>query len=178
MEIVPLLTALPAVFALLLVPAGVRKVASPRDTGAALHTTGLPSDTRLVRALGAGEVALAAGVLLWPGPVALAGLALLYGAFAVFAERQRRRGADCGCFGRGAPATRLHVGVNAVAALAAAAAAAGAAEPLVELVRRDPGAGALAVALAAVGAALLRSLLTDVGDLAGAMRLHTAEADA
>lgn len=116
------LTAVAAVAALLLVLAGAAKIRDPAATSEALRLARLPDGSTAVRAVGAGEVivgitALAAGGIAY-GPLALA-----YVAFAVFAERQRRAGSSCGCFGVDeAPLTRLHVAVDAAAALGAGAA--------------------------------------------------------
>lgn len=171
-------TALTWVFALLLGVAGMRKITRPAATGAALQGARLPSDHRLVRLLGAGEVVVAAAVLAVGGAVPAAVLALAYAAFAVFAEQQRRRGAGCGCFGdSSAPASRLHVTVDAVGAAAAAAAIIRPAPPLLPTIADDLSAGLLAVALLALAAGVLQLLLTALPDLAAATALH-AEADA
>lgn len=109
----------------LLVVAGTSKVGAPAATSRALRLAGLPSESWLVRALGAGEVVLGVMALLGV-PFAMAGTGLAYAAFTVFAVRQRRDpAADCGCFGTDAtPLTRLHVTVDAVLAAACLVAAA------------------------------------------------------
>lgn len=165
------LTAVTWVFAALLVVVGVRKVAHPA-AGMAPSTSRPPSDVRLVRALGVGEALLGAVVLVGGGPASTALLAGTYAIFAVVAERQRRRGARCGCFGGpSTPATALHVWLDLVAAGVAGAAAAGmivgptgAVDPAPALpatIAADPLAGALAVALLAIAANLLRLLLAE-----------------
>src|SRR5688572_3213270 len=99
-------------FAALLLIAGVAKIIKPAATGAALQGARLPSDRRLVRVLGLGEVALGVTVLLVGGWLPAVLLAAAYGTFAAFTAYQSRRGAGCGCFGDAtAPATNLHVGV-------------------------------------------------------------------
>src|SRR5690606_10058720 len=125
------LTTVTWIFALLLTAAGAHKLARPASAGAALAVARLPSDHRLVRLLGASEVVLGLAVVLHGGRPAIAALAVTYAAFAIFAERQRRRGAGCGCFAEAdTPATGLHVALNAVAALTAAGAAVAPAGPL------------------------------------------------
>ena len=167
-------TATTWVFAVLLAIAGVRKLVSPAATGAALQGARLPSDHRLVRLLGAGEVVLAAAVLGWGGARALAALGLAYAAFAVFAERQRRQGAGCGCFGEAdAPATRLHVALDAIGAAVAIAAAVRPAPSLLETLGGDAWHAALAVALLGLGAVALRLALTALPELAAAAALST-----
>jgi hypothetical protein len=171
---VPALTAATWVCAALLILAGARKMTRPDATGAALQVARLPADLRLVRTLGAVEVGTGVWVLAAGGPVATALLALLYAAFAGFAEHQRRRGAGCGCFGaEQAPATALHVGVNVVAAVVAGSTLLG--DPAAALpgtVAAAPLAGVLMLTLLAVASALLRLLLAEAPDLAAAARLQ------
>lgn len=118
------LTAVSAVAALLLIAAGVAKLRDPAATRDALALTRLPDSAAVVRSLGAGEVALGTAALAVGGPVALGALAAAYAAFAVFADRQRRAGSSCGCFGvEEAPLTVMHVLVDGLAAVAAGGAA-------------------------------------------------------
>lgn len=161
------------IFAVLLAVAGVRKIAAPAATGAALQGARLPSDHRLVRLLGAGEVVLAAAVLGLGGAVPAAVLAVAYAAFAAFAYRQSRRGAGCGCFGDAdAPATSLHVVIDAAGAVAAAVAATASAPSLTAaVVRSDVLTAVLTVALLGLGAAAVASALTALPDLAVAAAL-------
>jgi len=176
---VPALTAATWMCATLLALAGARKITRPDATGAALQVAHLPADLRLVRTLGAVEVGIGMWVLVAGGPVATALLALLYAAFAGFAEHQRRRGAGCGCFGvEQAPATVLHVGVNVVAAVVAGTTLLG--EPgaaLPETVSAAPLAGVLTLTLLAVAAAVLRLLLAEAPDLAAAVARLQPERD-
>lgn len=111
-------TAVAWVAAAVLVVAGAAKVRTPGATSRALRLAGLPDDERLVRLLGAGEVALGLAALL-AVPFATLGVGAAYVAFTVFAVRQRRDpAADCGCFGTDAtPLTRLHVVVDVALAL-------------------------------------------------------------
>lgn len=167
----PALTAATWVCAALLAVAGARKVTRPDATGAALQVARLPSDLRLVRALGVAEMAIGTWVLTAGGPVACALLGTLYAAFAGFAEHQRRIGAGCGCFGTSqAPATALHVGLNVAAALVAGATLLwrpGTSLPAT--IVAAPLAGALTLVLLTVAAGLLRLLLTEAPDLAAAV---------
>lgn len=163
------------IFAVLLAVAGARKIAAPAATGAALQGARLPSDHRLVRLLGAGEVALATVVLGVGGAVPAAALALAYAAFAAFAYRQSRRGAGCGCFGDAdAPATSLHVVLDAAGAMAAAVAAAGSAPSLVAgVARTDVVTAMMTLALLGLGAVVVALALTALPDLAVAAALVT-----
>jgi hypothetical protein len=162
------LTALAAVAALLLVLAGGAKIRRPRATTDALRLARMPDADGLVRALGLGEVVLGVSVVVAGGVVAHAALAVVYVAFAVFAERQRRAGSSCGCFGtEEAPLTVLHVAVDVVAAGVAVAAAVVAAPPvgvgLLEASGLTATAGALALGVATVS---MRHLLTSLPALA------------
>lgn len=173
-------TALTWVFAALLATAGARKITAPGATGAALQVAKLPSDLRLVRLLGAGEIALAAAVLGFGGMAPAALLAVTYGVFAAFARRQSRKGAGCGCFGETeAPASGLHVGANVLAAVAAAGASAVHSPSLWAFAVGEPLAGALAAVLVLLGAQALRLTLTALPELTAAVALNTSrEADA
>ncbi|HSK22909.1 MAG TPA: MauE/DoxX family redox-associated membrane protein, partial [Egicoccus sp.] len=109
----------------LLVPAGTAKLRRPADAADALGWRSVRAHAA-VRAVGVGELALAAVVVVSGGPMAAALLVLAYLVFAAVALRQRSRGASCGCFGQAdAPAGLLHVGINLVVATAAAVAASG-----------------------------------------------------
>lgn len=167
-----LLTAVTWVTALLLVVAGARKTARPRPTAVALGAVGLPSAVPLVRMVGVAEVALGTTVVVVGGVVPCGLVGALYLGFAVIAARQRRTGADCGCFGTtGTPVTALHVWLDVALAAVAVGAAAAPAPPLADLVLRDPLAGLVTVASAATAASLLRLLLTSAADLRSAIAL-------
>ena len=164
-------------FAVLLLVAGAIKLTQPAATGAALQGARMPSDPRIVRTLGLGEIALAATVLVIGGWLPAALLAATYTVFAIFTARQSRRGAGCGCFGdANAPATNVHVGVDVAGALCAAVAAVAGAPAVVDV----PGgmARVLAVVGVCLGAQLLRMLLTSVPELAAALALHRTEGTA
>ena len=164
------------VFAVLLAVAGARKVTDPAATGAALQGARLPSDHRLVRLFGAGEIVLAGLVTVVGGTVPAAALALAYAAFAIFAQRQSARGAGCGCFGESnAPATALHVAVNAAGAIIAIAAALRPGPSLVSSLATDLPTAALTVLLLGASVAAVRLALTALPELAAATALVTAE---
>ena len=169
-------TAVTWVFAGLLVLAGARKVTAPAATGAALQGARLPSDHRLVRMLGVGEIALGLSVLTLGGAAPAALLALAYATFAAFAQRQSARGAGCGCFGEtNAPATGLHVGIDAAGAAVAAVAAWRPGPSLPAFISDDVVTGAVGMALLVTGVAVLRLALTALPELAAATALHAEE---
>ena len=114
----------------LLVVAGLAKIARPDDTATALarHLPVGQHPLRLaIRALALGEVTLGFAAIALPYRPLAALVAMSYGAFALFVVRLRAADgalASCGCFGTpDTPATALHVVVNAAFALAAAAVA-------------------------------------------------------
>ena len=108
--------------------AGMAKLAKPADTAGALRVafgaTPLVSSVSTVRAIAAGEVAVAAAAFAAPGPAPAAGVAAWYVAFLLFVAVALRRGwpiASCGCFGRpDTPPTPTHLVLDAAAAVAAA----------------------------------------------------------
>ena len=172
-------TAASWVFAVLLAVAGAAKIRDPAATSAALQGARLVSDRRLVRVLGLAEVALAAAVLVSGGRLPAALLAAAYAAFAVFAHRQARQGAGCGCFGQSdAPATRLHVAVNVAGAGVAAAAAVWPGASFVAALRADVVGAVLTTAVLLLAAAALRLLLTALPELAVARDLVAPAQDA
>ena len=162
------------VFAAVLIVAGARKLTAPEATAAALHGARLPSDRRLVRVLGAGEIAIGAAAML-AGDTLFAGLlGLTYSAFALFAYRQSRAGQGCGCFGEAdAPATTLHVAVNVVGAVLAGVAAWRPADSLLGGLGPEVLPAVATVALIVLGAVALRLVLTALPDLAAAVAAST-----
>lgn len=159
---VPALTGPVLVAAVLLALAAPGKVRRPDDTVRALRAVRLPASRTAVRALAAGELALAAAVLLVPSRPVLALLALTYLGFGGFVLAALRAGtplASCGCFGRpDTPPTRAHLGVVLAAALAAAAAAVTGSASLVDVLS-SPWAGLPLLAVVAVGVALAWAVL-------------------
>lgn len=115
----------------LLVAAGVAKAARPHDTARALGSPlGLPVAVLrpAVRAIAAGEAALGAVGLAWPGRVEASLVAASYLTFAVVLTVVRVRGgalASCGCFGTpDTPVTVSHVAIDVGLGFSAAAVAA------------------------------------------------------
>ena len=138
----------------LLALAAPGKLARPASTANALGQLGLPRSTALVRLLGAGELALAAAVLLAPSRPVLALLAAAYLGFAGFVVLALRSGtalSSCGCFGKAdTPPTRVHVGVVAAFAAVALAACVTGSASVVEVVRDSPALGLPVLASAAL----------------------------
>lgn len=106
----------------LLAVAGVAKLRAPGGARRALASARLPASTGLVRALGALEVAVGAGALAAPRPLAPA-VAVLYLGFAALVGAGlagRIPLASCGCLGeRDVRPEGFHLGLNLLAALAA-----------------------------------------------------------
>lgn len=87
--------------AAVLAVAGVKKLAAPSATVAALAAVGIRAGGWTVRLVGVGEVAIGAYVLIVPGPVSARWLAIAYGLFTIYAAVAlfRQSDAPCGCFG-------------------------------------------------------------------------------
>ena len=152
--------ALLAVGAVVLVGAGLVKLRDPRPTGLAIESLGVGSPARAAaaaRVLGVVEVLVGATALVL-GAAGAALLAVTYAGLLVVAERQRRTGETCGCFGvADATVGWRHVTANAVFLLTGLAAATSGSPALLQTVgalRPVPLLSALALAL--VGAWLVR----------------------
>ena len=142
-------SAIHASAAVLLVVAGVAKLARPADGFSGL--VGFRPRPLLVRILGGVEIVAGAGALWLGGPVAAAAVGLLYTVFALAVVRALlARTESCGCFGRlDAPPSWIHVGGNlALAAVSFVAAAAGRA-PVPTIVQQIGDSPAVGMALAA-----------------------------
>lgn len=163
------LTALVALVAGLLVPAGIAKL---RDPSVAREALGLPRGSGpLVRAIGAGELALAGLVLATGARLAVAALAATYTVFTVVALRQRSRGESCGCFGASdAPTGWHHVALDGAAAATAGIAAVVGTVPVTDLFAGAPLAGIPLLFGAFVAVAALQLTITALPDLADARR--------
>jgi hypothetical protein len=115
--------------AILLAVGGAPKLVRPGSTAGALASLRLPASPRLVRFLGAAEVAIAVWALLTGARLAAVAMALAYAGFAVFvgvALALPGLVRSCGCFGRpDTPPTTTHLVVNIAAAGVAAAVAIG-----------------------------------------------------
>jgi len=154
------------VAAVVLAVAGVAKLRRPAPTGLALARLGLPGSDAAVSVLGAVEIVAAAAAAAFGGPLA-APVVVLYLGFAAVTAAQVRAArtsgteSDCGCFGdRSAPVGPGHVAVNL--ALAAGAAVGAASDGVVGGLDDAVGATVLTGLLAAVAAAGVRGLLTDL----------------
>jgi hypothetical protein len=124
------LTAPLLVAAVVLAVAGIAKLRFPAGAERALRTLGLLVSGIAIRGFAVGEIALAAWVLLDPGPIANVALAGVYAIFALMTILLARRQASCGCFGESStPASASQSAISAalsvVALLAAVAGAHG-----------------------------------------------------
>ncbi len=142
---------------LLLVVAGVAKLADPYGTLEALGSLGLRISPLVVRAGAAAEAVVGAAALVLGGSLAAALVAASYLAFAAFVAAGRRSPAasSCGCFGRHrARPSRRHALVNLAFAVGAATAAATGPASLGMLALRSPGWAALDASIIGTGALL------------------------
>lgn len=154
--------------ALVLLLAGVGKLARPAAAGAALRALRLPGTRAAVRALAVAEVVVAVAVLAGAGAPAAAALAALHVGFAAAAVALRRRSATCGCFGEATPVTGVHLVANGLAAAVAVAATVDTVPSLASAFADTPAAGVPYVALVAVLAAAHVLALTALADLQAA----------
>ncbi|MBX3314826.1 MAG: hypothetical protein KF906_10940 [Actinobacteria bacterium] len=168
--------------ALLLLVAGMAKVARPAATQVALRTAGLPSSRPIVRLLGTAEVVTAAVTFVVAGTLGTALVALFYVGFASFSAlllRRSRGRASCGCFGGDdAPVTKVHVWLNLAIAAAALIALADPPPSIGEALRETPAAGLPFVALVLVLAWLLLVAFTVLPATQAAARPAPAGTDA
>lgn len=163
--------------ALVLVAAGLSKLARPSQAGAALRTIGLPGARAVVRALAVAEVAAGIAFVVGTGRAAAALLAAFHVGFAAVALVLRRRAADCGCFGHATPVTGVHLAVNVVVAAIAAAAVVDPVPSLGAAIDATPAGGVaylLLVATLAFGEVLALTALADVQAAAGRLRAEAA----
>jgi hypothetical protein len=158
--------------AVLLVVAGAMKAVRPGDLG-----TAAPMGSAAVRTLAAAELVLGVVAIAHPTPLAAAGVALSYVAFAAYVVWLRAKGnplATCGCFGAidTAP-TRAHVVVDLGLAITAAAFAASSVSGwLPEVLDGEPGAGLPLLFASAVIAVLAYGALSPLARVDGARRLY------
>ena len=169
--------------ALLLGAAGVAKLAQPDAAVRAMATAGLPVPTPAVRVLGAGEVLIAALVLVYGGRLAGLAVAVAYAAFAAFSQVLLARSeatASCGCFGvdSSSPVSRWHVGLNVVAAVVALAAAIWPTDGLPDVLADQPLTGLPFLALTVIAGWLLFAAYTLLPDLFEAVDDVRADAEA
>jgi hypothetical protein len=173
------LDALFLVAAAVLLLAGMAKVHRPAPTARALADAGWPASDAIVRGLGGVEILVGLAALAVGGRIAATALGAAYLGVTAVAWRQRRAGADCGCFGAStAPVSALHVAVNllavAVAGLAVVLPPAGIAATTIA----GPWVAATTLGALAVTVALVRAVLTQLPDLQAARSLHAVEVEA
>lgn len=133
------------VAAALLGAAGVVKLRSPVAASAALASVGWPAGLGLVRALGATEVMLSVGAVVFGGRAPGAAVAAAYLGFSVFITVAMVRGAaSCGCFGD-SPPSAIHLAWNIAAAGVATAVALWGVPGVGSLVQRPAVAAAMAI---------------------------------
>lgn len=96
---------------LLLLLAGMAKLAFPRPAADLMATLGFPAGVWFARAAGGTEVALGIAVLAVGGPAPAMAAAGVYSLFALVALLALSRGlSSCGCFGQvDSPPSRIHV---------------------------------------------------------------------
>jgi hypothetical protein len=159
--------------AALLLVAGVAKLHAPAPTVQALTDAGWPGSRGLVRGLGAVEVVVGLAALLLGGRPAAVALLVAYLGITAVAWRQRRTGADCGCFGASrAPVSGVHLGVNAAAVGVAGAGIGLPPAALPATLGGEPLVAATTIGVLAVSLVLLRAMLTHLPELTAARALH------
>ena len=150
--------------AVLLLVAGIAKLASPSSTVGAMRGAGLPSAPALVRGLALVEVIVGTTAVLVNGRLPAWGVALCYAGFAVFLTVGMLRGTadSCGCFaGDRARPTPTHVVVDCVVATVAVAVALGSTSTSLPSAVRA-GQGFPVTALVVVAAALTYLVLSQL----------------
>ncbi|MCL1594855.1 MAG: hypothetical protein M3132_10955 [Actinomycetia bacterium] len=150
----------------LLAIAGVAKLARPAATADVARAAGIPASQAVVRIFALLEVGAAATALVFGGWQAALGIALLYGAFAVFVIMLSVRGietAGCGCFGQETeePPGRIHVGLDLVAAAIALLAVASPVPDLASVLAVQPLAGMPYIGFVLMGVWLSMVVLTE-----------------
>ncbi len=168
-------TALFAAAAVLLIIAGMAKVARPSTTADMLFSLGVPevgflSGERLAVVLGIAEAGLGIVALAVGTPATAAAVGVFYVGFAVAVVRALSMGAvSCGCFGRvDAPPSWLHVVGNGALAFASFVAIAGSTP--VEVMEDQPAGGVGFVVLVGVLAGLALVMFTALPEALAARR--------
>lgn len=150
----------------LLVVAGVYKLARPAATAGALAGVGWPSRLTAVRLLGVGELVLGATALVTSHRALAAVVAAAYASFALFVLVALLTGTplqSCGCFGETTtPPSMIHVLTNLAFVGVAGAVAIGGLPSLADVLADQPWAGVPFVLLVAVTVQLVYVLLTDL----------------
>jgi hypothetical protein len=108
---VDVVVALHAAAGLLLLVAGLAKIARPAPTADLLSTLGLPSNPALTLTIGVTESAVGLLALVVGGPIVASTTGAFYMGFVVVVWRAMAAGAtSCGCFGRvDAPPSWIHI---------------------------------------------------------------------
>lgn len=162
------LVALHAAAAMLLLVAGMAKVARPAPTTELLSTLGLPPRPSLTIGIGVVESVVGVTALLVGGPIVAAATGALYLGFVAVVWRALAAGAtSCGCFGRvDAPPSWIHIVGNA--ALAAVSFGAIAGDAPLEVMDGQPAGGAGFVLVVGVVAGLALVAFTALPEALGA----------
>ncbi len=155
--------------AVLLAAAGVVKLGRPGSATNALRAAKLPAPELGVRMLGLFEVGVAIAVVTVGSALTALLVALLYAGFAIFMLRLVRIAGSkvsCGCFGEvDAPASVVHVVVNAAAALIAMSGVASPPGPLVDMISSSLILGGWFAVLVALLAAIIYAALVLLPEL-------------
>jgi len=162
--------ALHAAAALLLLVAGLAKIARPAPTADLLSSLGLPDRAAITVAIGTGEAIVGLSALAVGGPALAAATGALYVGFVVVVWRAMAEGAtSCGCFGRvDAPPSIIHIVGNV--ALAAVSFVAIAGDTPIDVMDSQPAAGVGFVVLVGVLAGLALVMFTALPEALGARR--------
>ena len=133
MAFVDITMAFYAAGSLLLLLAGVAKLAFPRPAADLMATLGFPAGVWFARAAGGTEVVLGVTVLAVGGPAPAMAAAGVYSLFALVSLLALKRGlSSCGCFGQvDSPPSRIHVIGNLFFAAVCVAASGAGSSPLV-----------------------------------------------
>jgi hypothetical protein len=164
------IVALHAAAALLLIVAGMAKIARPAPTTELLATLGVPGRRAVTVAIGGVETLVGLGALAVGGSITAAATGVLYAGFVAVVWRAMSAGAaSCGCFGRvDAPPSWIHVVGNAALAVVSFAAIGG--RPAVDVMEGQPAAGLGFVLLVGVIAGLALVAFTALPEALGARR--------
>jgi Methylamine utilisation protein MauE len=162
--------ALHAAAALLLLIAGLAKIARPAPTTELLVSLGIPAREPLARVIGVAESGVGIAALGIGGPLTAAATGAFYVGFVVVVVRALGAGAtSCGCFGRAdAPPSWIHVLGNVVLAAVSFVAIGG--DSAIEVMDDQPAGGIGFVLLVGVLAGLALVAFTALPEALGARR--------
>jgi uncharacterized membrane protein YphA (DoxX/SURF4 family) len=162
-----------AIVAVVLVVGGVFKLRDPGPTHDLLRSLRLPPTDLVARAVGAFEIALGGAAFVLGGPALATALAVTYAVFATVSWRLLHTGGavSCGCFGKAsAPPSAVHVAANVGATIISMAAAITATDGVWTGRDQLEGGPLPTLALVAVGAWLLVTVMTVLPDTLAATR--------